>query len=80
MNYPRTKLKNFKGHLITKGDKLFIGDLGSYLIFQEDGNFIHYDVFSLINISNLPFIYQTLPFTVHYLPRCCVVHWREEYL
>ena len=26
MNYPETKLKNFKGHLITKGDKLNIGD------------------------------------------------------
>jgi hypothetical protein len=54
MNYPDTKLKTFKGHLITKGDKLFIGDfivgnLGSYLIFQEDGNFVHYDVFGSTN-------------------------------
>ena len=49
MNYPETKLKNFKEHLITKGDRLFrgdfvVGNLGGYFIFQEGGNVVHEDV------------------------------------
>ena len=49
LNHPETPLKNVKGHLITKGDKLFggdfvVGNLGGYLLFQADGNVVHWDV------------------------------------
>ena len=49
LNYPETPLKNVKWHLITKGDKRFrgdfvVGNLGGYLLFQADGNVVHWDV------------------------------------
>lgn len=58
MSYKQTELKNFKGHFLSKGDKLYIGDfivgnLGSYLIFQEDGNLVHYDTFASCNLANV---------------------------
>jgi len=49
LNYPETPSKNVKGHLITKGDRRFrgdfvVGNLGGYLLFQADGNVVHWDV------------------------------------
>ena len=60
MNYPETPLKNVGGHLITKSDKLFmgnfmVGNLDSYFIFQADGNVVHEDIFGSTNGWNLLF-------------------------
>ena len=49
LNDPETPSKNVKWHLITKGDRLFrgdfvVGNLGGYILFQVDGNVVHYDV------------------------------------
>ena len=49
LNYPETPSKNVKWHLITKGDRRFrgdfvVGNLGGYLLFQADGNVVHWDV------------------------------------
>ena len=46
LNYPENPSKNVKGHLITKGDKLFggdfvVGNLGGYILFQADGDVVH---------------------------------------
>ena len=49
LNYPENPSKNVKWHLITKGDRRFrgdfvVGNLGGYLLFQADGNVVHWDV------------------------------------
>ena len=68
LNDPETPSKNVKGPLITRGDRRFrgdfvVGNLGGYLLFQADGNVVHWDVFGSTRGSTLPFTDQLLPFT-----------------
>ena len=68
LNYPETPSKNVKGPFNPRGDKLFrgdfvVGNLGGYLLFQADGDVVHWDVFGSTRGSTLPFTDQLFPFT-----------------